>query len=246
MAAAADPSAKGAAVRRMFGRIAGRYDLMNRLMTFGRDQAWRRFVVRKAAPPPAGRLLDVATGTGRIAAEASRRFPRLSVAACDFSLEMMARGRTRQGSSGLLWCCGDGLALPFADAVFDAVTSGFLVRNVADPLAAFREQVRVLRPGGRLVCLDTSPPPPGWRRPLVRFQLSTVIPMVGRWVTGDAEAYRYLPESTLAFRSPRALADLMESAGLEKVAYRTFMLDTIVVLYGRKPAVRVPPAGRRG
>lgn len=224
----------------MFGRIAPRYDLMNRLMTLGRDQAWRRFVVHMAALPGTGHLLDVASGTGMIAIEALRKHPGLSATACDFSMEMMLEGRRRHEASAVKWCCADGLRLPFGDNTFDSVTSGFLIRNVDDPLAAFQEQVRVVKPGGRVVCLDTSPPPETGLGFLVRFQLNTVIPLLGKWIAGDSAAYRYLPESTKAFKSPEALTAVMNSAGLTSVAYRTFMLKTIVVLFGTKPPSPAP------
>lgn len=235
---------KGPGVRAMFDRIARRYDLMNRLMTFGRDQAWRRYVVRMAALPERGRLLDVATGTGMIALEALGAQPGLSVTACDFSVEMMTAGRHRNASRHLDWCCADGLRLPFPDDSFHGVTSGFLIRNVSDPLAVFQEQVRVVHPGGRVVCLDTAPPAGHWAEPLVRLQLNTVIPLLGRWVAGDADAYRYLPESTKAFHSPATLTHIMETAGLEAVSFRLFMLETIVVLVGTKPAQPASAASR--
>jgi demethylmenaquinone methyltransferase/2-methoxy-6-polyprenyl-1,4-benzoquinol methylase len=220
----------------MFGRIAGRYDLMNRLMTFGRDGAWRRHVVAEAAPGPGARLLDLGTGTGDIAFEALGQAGRLTVVGADFTLAMMQVGRRRPGGERVLWCGADALRLPFADASFDAVTSGYLLRNVPDQLAAFREQARVVRPGGRVVCLDTSPPPRGPMRPLVRFHLRFVIPLLGRIVAGDAEAYRYLPETTRRFKTPEELASLMRQAGLTGVGWKRFMFGTIAVHAGMKPA----------
>ncbi|MFZ7127903.1 MAG: ubiquinone/menaquinone biosynthesis methyltransferase [Desulfobacterales bacterium] len=235
---------KGRTVRAMFDRIAHRYDLLNGLMTFGRDRYWRRTVVRLAGLSMGGRLLDVATGTGMIGIEALRDLPGLDVTACDFSLEMMQEGRRRPESRHLKWCCTDALRLPFPEGAFDAVTSGFLIRNVADPLAAFREQVRVVRPCGRVVCLDTAPPARTWYRPLVDFQLKRVIPLLGTWLSGDAHAYRYLPDSTLAFKSPRELAAIMEKAGLIDVTFRTFMLGTIVILAGARPGNPVKSEAR--
>ena len=228
-------SPRHADVRAMFDRIAGRYQRMNALMTFGRDRAWRRAVVQEAALPPGGRLLDVASGTGDIALEALARDPSGSVVAADFSLGMMRVGRLRPGGGRILWCAADALALPFADASFDAVTSGYLLRNVADRVDAFREQARVIKPGGRVVCLDTSPPPPSLLRPFVRFHLRRVIPLLGRLVAGDRPAYAYLAASTEGFKSPAELAAIMREAGLVDVRHRSFMGGSIAVHTGSRP-----------
>ncbi|MGH2536374.1 MAG: ubiquinone/menaquinone biosynthesis methyltransferase [Candidatus Promineifilaceae bacterium] len=224
-----------AAVRGMFARIAGRYDLMNRLMTAGQDRRWRRFVVARARLPQAGRLLDVATGTGDIAAEALRQHPAALAVGADFTPEMMQAGRRAPSRAGVRWLAADALALPFAGEQFDAAVSGFLMRNVGDVAAALTEQVRVLRPGGWLVILESSPPKDNWLRPLIRFHLNTVIPALGRLVAGESAAYRYLPETTQAFQSPEALAAAMRAAGLVQVAYRLFMFGAIAVHEGQKP-----------
>jgi demethylmenaquinone methyltransferase/2-methoxy-6-polyprenyl-1,4-benzoquinol methylase len=222
-------------VRAMFDRIAGRYQLMNALMTFGRDRAWRRAVVLAAALPAGGRLLDLASGTGDIALEVLRHDPGARVTAADFSLEMMRVGRRRPGGERIAWCAADALALPFADGSFDAVTSGYLLRNVADRAGAFREQARVVRPGGRVVCLDTSPPPASALRPLVRFYLRRVIPLLGRLIAGERSAYAYLSASTEGFKAPDELAAIMREAGLFGVRYRRFMAGTIAVHVGMRP-----------
>lgn len=219
----------------MFNRIAGRYDLMNRLMTLGRDQAWRRFVVAQAAVPRGGRLLDVATGTGDIAFQALAQDAGAEAVGVDFAVEMLRTGRHRPRGQRVRWCQADALALPFQDASFDAVASGYLLRNVGDIAGALREQLRVVRPGGRIVALDTTPPPRNWLRPLIRFHLRIVIPLLGRLVAGDAAAYTYLPSSTEAFYSAEKLANMMVAAGLEDVSYSTFMLGTIAVHVGRRP-----------
>lgn len=219
----------------MFDRIAGRYQRMNALMTFGRDRAWRRAVVDEAALPPGGRLLDVASGTGDIALEALARDPAGCVVAADFSLGMIGVGRRRPGGARVLWCAADAFALPFGDASFDAVTSGYLLRNVADRVGAFREQLRVVKPGGRVVCLDTSPPPPSPLRPLVRLYLRRVIPLLGRIVAGDRPAYAYLAASTEGFKSPAELAAIMREAGLVDVRHRSFMAGSVSVHSGTRP-----------
>jgi demethylmenaquinone methyltransferase/2-methoxy-6-polyprenyl-1,4-benzoquinol methylase len=222
-------------VRAMFDRIAGHYQLMNALMTFGRDRAWRRAVVLAAALPAGGRLLDLASGTGDIALEALRLVAGVRVTAADFSLEMMRVGRRRQGGERIAWCAADALSLPFADASFDAVTSGYLLRNVADRAGVFREQARVVRPGGRVVCLDTSPPPAAPLRPLVRLYLRRIIPLLGRLIAGERSAYAYLSASTEGFKTPAELAAIMREAGLVEVRYQRFMAGTIAVHVGTRP-----------
>jgi demethylmenaquinone methyltransferase/2-methoxy-6-polyprenyl-1,4-benzoquinol methylase len=229
------PDEHGAAIQAMFGRIAGRYDLMNRLMTFGQDRRWQRAVVRQARLPRGGWLLDIATGTGDIAREAQRQTPGLHVIAADFTLPMMRIGQGRPGADALHWQAADTLHLPYAAARFDAVTSGYLFRNVADIPGALAEQMRVLKPGGRLVTLDTTPPPPGPLRPLIQMYLKNVIPALGRIVASDHAAYRYLLDSSLGFKTPDELADLMRAAGLLDVQYRRFMFGTVAVHWGAKP-----------
>ena len=225
-------AARAQYVRSMFGRIAGRYDLMNRLMTAGQDVRWRKVVVELAALPKGGRLLDLGTGTGDIAAEALRRDPSLRAVGGDFSLDMMRAGRTVSGRRAVLWAGTDALHLPFADDTFDTVTSGFLMRNVSDVRRAFEEQRRVLRRSGRIVCLDTTPPPQNWIRPFIRFHLHAVIPMLGKVITGSGDAYRYLPDSTEGFLTAEALATLMTEAGFHEVRFRRLMFGTVAIHIG--------------
>lgn len=234
MLASKDP----AAIRAMFGRLARRYDLMNRLMTIGRDRAWRRYLVGQAGLPPGGRLLDVGTGTGDIPLEALRQQPDLNQAiGADFTPAMMDIARARPGAERVRWVEADALHLPFGDGRFDAVTSSFLLRNVTDPERALREQVRVTRPGGRVICLDTSPPPPGVLRPLVLFHLRVIIPLLGGLVAGNRADYTYLPASTEGFKTPDELAALMRRAGLSEVRHRRFMLGTMAVHVGTRPLI---------
>lgn len=224
-------------VQEMFGRIAQRYNLMNRLMTFGQDLKWRRFVVRQAQLPPDGALLDLATGTGDIAFEAKRANPTATVIGADFALPMMQVGRrNRRWGQSIHWLGADALALPFPDNQFDAVVSGYLVRNVINIPQTLSEQRRVLKPGGRIVILDTTPPRHPLLRPFILFHLKVIIPLLGRIIGGRsaADAYQYLPESTQAFKTPEELVALLREAGYEDVQYRTFMFGTMAVHWGRK------------
>jgi demethylmenaquinone methyltransferase/2-methoxy-6-polyprenyl-1,4-benzoquinol methylase len=216
----------------MFGEIAGQYDRLNRLMTFGQDRVWRRCVIRAAGIPGSGIVLDAGTGSGGIALDAMKTDNSLRVVGADFTMEMMMVGRQKQNGSRITWIAADALALPFDDASFDAVTSGYLIRNVSDARQAFEEQVRVVKPGGRVVCLETSPPPEGLLRPMLLFFMNRLIPLLGQVVSGNRPAYTYLPQTTQSFMPPRQVAAIMRSAGLTEIRYRRFMFGTIAVHVG--------------
>ena len=223
-------------VQQMFGKIAPRYDLMNRLMTGGRDVAWRRLVVNEAHLPPGGRLLDIATGTGDIALEALRRDGELRAIGADFTLEMMQRGRAshKPRAEQLRWLGADTLALPFPDGTFDAVTSGFMLRNVIDVPHSLSEQRRVVKPGGRMVCLEISRPPRNLLLPFYGFYFHHIVPLIGGLVSGNRSAYTYLPQSADEFLYPDELADLMRQAGWRDVHYRKLMMGTVAIHSGVK------------
>jgi len=228
-------SARAAYVTQMFDRIAGRYDLLNRLMTFGQDRRWRREAVRRLSLAPNARVLDLGAGTGDLSFEVHRQCTNAHVTAADFSLPMMRVGRRRSAGDRVGWVMADALHLPFAAGAFDGVVSGFLLRNVSEVPAALAEQARVLRRGGRCVCLDTTPPAAGWMRPLLRFHLHVVIPRLGRWVARDPEAYNYLPDSTERFLEAEALAARLTAAGLSQAGYVRRMLGTVAIHWANKP-----------
>ena len=222
-------------IRNMFNGIATNYDRMNRVITFGRDQAWRRYVIQIAALPVNGLMLDVGTGTGMIAMEALHSNTSANVMAIDFSIEMMKESKRQFQNDRLLWYQADAMSLPFKDSSVDAVTSGYLIRNVTDILKALKEQVRVVKPNGRVVCLDTTPPPHNLLRPLILFHMKFLIPTLGKLIAGNREAYSYLPNSTNAFLEPNKLTAIMKKAGLENVSYRLFMFGTQMVCFGNRP-----------
>ena len=225
----------GHSVRRMFGEIAQQYDLLNRLMTFGQDRVWRQCLLRAANMPQSGVMLDAGAGTGAIALDALRRDADLRITGADFTVEMMLLGRKKNEGQKINWTAADALALPFKDASFDAVTSGYLIRNVGDALGAFREQARVVKPGGRVVCLETSPPPESPLKPALLFFLNQLIPLLGQIISGNRSAYTYLPQTTQDFLPPQKVAGLMQRAGLTSVRYQRFMFGTIAVHAGIRP-----------
>jgi demethylmenaquinone methyltransferase/2-methoxy-6-polyprenyl-1,4-benzoquinol methylase len=218
----------------MFARIADRYDLLNRLMTFGQDVGWRRESVRQLRPPDGGRVLDIGAGTGDLAFEVRRQHPGVRAVAADFTAEMIAVGRRRARAESVEWVVADAAHLPFADASFAGVISGFLLRNLGDIDGSLAEQQRVLQADGRLVSLDTTPPPAGVLSPLIRFHLHMVIPTLGRVLAGDAEAYRYLPDSTERFTDPETIAGKLIQAGMTDVGVVRRMLGTVAIHWARK------------
>jgi demethylmenaquinone methyltransferase/2-methoxy-6-polyprenyl-1,4-benzoquinol methylase len=200
----------------MFDRIAPVYDAMNRVMTAGLDQRWRRATVREAVRP-GDRVLDACCGTGDLAV-AARAAGAGEVVGLDFSERMLERARLK--GPELEWVRGDVLALPFENASFDSAVVGFGVRNVEDLEAAFRELRRALRSGGRLGILEITTP----RGPLAPFYgvwFDRVVPLLGRLLPGGA-AYTYLPASVRRFPGPEELADLLASCGFRAVRFRRF------------------------
>lgn len=238
MKQALDGHNKAAYVNDMFGRIAERYDLMNALMTAGRDRVWRRLMARMAEIPPGGVVLDLATGTGDVGLAVLEHQPAARVVGVDFAFPMMAVGRRKvfaEGVVGFFFAAADALVLPFRDNSFDAVLHAFLMRNVIDIERGFAEQYRVLKPGRKMVCLEaTMPSFPLFRR-LFHFGFGTLIPRIGGLVTGQREAYTYLPESILRFPSPERLSAAIGRAGFQEVRYRRVMFGAVAIHAAVKP-----------
>jgi len=216
------------AVRGMFDRIAPVYDVMNRVMTAGLDQRWRRLAVQEVVWP-GDRVLDACCGTGDLAVQAERRGAR--VVALDFSPGMLERARRKSGT--IEWVQGDALALPFADGEFDAATVGFGVRNLADLEGGLRELARVLRPGGKLAVLEITRPR-GLLRPFFRLWFDVLVPLAGKVLPGG-KAYTYLPASVRRFPSPEDLSGLFERAGFEQVSYRLLGGGCVALHVGTRP-----------
>jgi len=220
-------------VNRMFDRIAGRYDLLNSVMTAGLHHRWRQRAADRAGLGPGDAALDVCCGTGDLALElAARVAPGGHVVGCDFSEPMLDLARDKaaaRGTAGARFEWADALRLPYDDGRFDAVTVGFGVRNLSDLDAGLAEMARVLRPGGRLVVLEITQPT---RPPLSTFYslwFDRAVPVLGR-LADDPEAYSYLPESVRSFPSPRGLAAKMDAAGLGGIRW-TVLAGGIIAIH---------------
>ena len=222
---------RAAYVQGMFTRIARRYDLMNRLMTAGQDVRWRKHVIALAGLKAGARLLDIGAGTGDLAREALRRHPDIRITAADFTLEMM---RVGQQSGPLPFSAADALRLPFKNNSFDAVVSGFLMRNVTDLHKALQEQFRILKRGGRIVILDTTRPKKNIFSPFIWLHMHVLIPALGRLITGASDAYKYLPDTTENFVTAERMAALMAAVGFRMIGYERLMFGTIAIHWGEK------------
>ena len=222
----------------MFDRIVPHYDLMNRLMTVGLDRRWRAAAAAAAAPAPGTPVLDACCGTGDLSLAVARRYPQTAVTGLDFSEAMLASARAKAARDGarVEFVRGDLLALPFGDDTFGAVTVGWGVRNVADLARAFSEMVRVTAPGGRIVCLEATAPAGEAGRRFHAVWFERVVPAMGALVTGDAEAYAYLPASVRSFPDADGLAAVMSVAGLQGVSYRLFGFGAMALHVGQVPS----------
>jgi demethylmenaquinone methyltransferase/2-methoxy-6-polyprenyl-1,4-benzoquinol methylase len=176
-------------------------------------------------------LLDLGTGTGDLAREALTQEPKAKVTAADFTIEMMRVGNK---NGNLEWSAADALNLPFKNEIFDAVVSGFLMRNVTDIQQALKEQYRALKPGGRIVILDTTRPKKNILSPFIWIHMHIIIPTVGGLLSGERDAYNYLPDTTEGFLTAEQLASRMIAAGFKNVDFKRFMFGTIAIHWGEK------------
>ena len=230
------PEDKPLYVREMFDTIADGYDRINRLMTFGLDYGWRRLAARDVAVPIGAtqqrvQVLDVGTGTGDFLAIMREQIPRALVVGVDFSRSMMRRGIEHYGpvlgAGGFVG--GDALQLPFDDDTFDAITTGFTMRNVGDLPQALRELWRVGRPGMRMVCLEVARPRWVVLRLGHRFYFHVVVPRVAGFLSGHRDAYAYLPQSAEHFPAPEQLCELLRAAGWRNPRYRLLGLGAVAI-----------------
>ena len=229
-------------VRGYFSAIAGRYDLTNTLLSFGLHYLWKRRTIKAAGIALGCRVLDLCGGTADLALAAARAGAQF-VTVCDFSPEMMAVGKKMAAAvPGISFVCGDAQRIACADASFDVVLIGFGLRNLADREQGLREMLRVLKPGGRLVCLEFSTPVWPWFRRLYDFYSRYIIPTAGLLIAGSREAYEYLPDSIKKFPLPEELARMMQAAGFSDVTYARLTNGIAAIHTGRKPC-RVQTTG---
>jgi len=227
-------------VAAMFGRIAHRYDLMNRLMSLGLDGGWRKLAARETKLGPGDRALDVASGTGDLAFEMAKRVGETGfVVGLDIAREMLLLGHEKSANRHERRVDhheGDAMRLPYADGVFRAATMAFGGRNVPDLTGAFREMTRVLAPGGRAVFLELNRPRLWGFRHLFDFYFHTFSPLLGGLISGDKPAYEYLPRSVDNFESVEEISRCMRDAGLSEIKVRRLMFGACNAHVGVKPA----------
>jgi demethylmenaquinone methyltransferase/2-methoxy-6-polyprenyl-1,4-benzoquinol methylase len=232
------PAEKTRRVRGVFDSVAGNYDLMNDLMSAGTHRLWKRFTLALANLRPGQRALDVAGGSGDLAAGMARQVgSRGLVVLSDINAAMLARGRDRLIDEGFVdsvaYVQADAERLPFPDSTFDCITIGFGLRNVTDKNAALASMRRALKPGGQLLVLEFSRPAPALK-PLYDAYSFRVLPLLGRWVAGDEASYRYLAESIRMHPDQETLLRMLQEAGLEGCRYHNLSGGIVAVHRGYK------------
>lgn len=227
-------------VQKMFDSIVPRYDLMNHIMTFGMDFRWRKMIARQASrlqtEEPSDFVVDVACGTGDVAFELERvRIP--LVTGLDYSSGMIAEAKRKAGKRGseVNFIEGDAMAMPFRDEIASAATISFGMRNLPDYAAGVKEMARIVKPGGKVICLEATP----YHRPILKvpfnIYFSYVLPLIGKVLTGEYEAYKYLPDSVKHFPTADELADTFRAAGLVDVKYQLLGFGSVALHVGVKP-----------
>jgi demethylmenaquinone methyltransferase/2-methoxy-6-polyprenyl-1,4-benzoquinol methylase len=226
-----DPAEKPSLVRGVFDRVAPRYDLMNDLMSAGVHRLWKDMTAARLNPQPGETIVDCAGGTGDIArrlatlarkAKKRRGGPDARILVIDYNAEMISAGMERGGEPEIAWAVGDAQRLPLRDASADAYVIGFGIRNVTDIPTALREARRVLKPGGRFLCLEFSRPPAAALRTLYDAYSFAVIPRIGEAVMNDRDSYQYLVESIRRFPDQDRFATMIREAGFSQAGYTNF------------------------
>jgi demethylmenaquinone methyltransferase/2-methoxy-6-polyprenyl-1,4-benzoquinol methylase len=227
-------------VHQHFDTVARKYDLMNTLLSFGLHHLWKWFAVRMMDLRPGDRVLDVCGGTADLAIRAARALgPTGRVIVYDINWAMMAAGWPKVANSSLAprigYIQGDAERLSCPDASFDAAMVGFGIRNLTHPEVGFREMFRVLKPGGKMMCLEFSKPKTAWFRGLYDFYSFYIMPAVGKVMVGSWDAYTYLPESIRMFSQPEELSAVLTDIGFTQVKYRRLTNGIAVIYLGVKP-----------
>ena len=227
---------KSVYVEQMFNKIAQKYDLFNDIITFGMHRQWKRFVARQTDLQTEQSCLDLCCGTGDIAREVLRQYPSSKVTGLDFSEEMLNIAESKNTSEiTVKYVPGDAMNIPFQDAVFDAVTIGYGMRNVQDISQFLREILRVLKPEGVLVSLDVGKVRIPILAELNHFYFFHIVPLIGKLLMPGEEIFKYLPESSLAYPNQNSLKNLMIETGFQKVKFHNFVFGGSAVHVAYKP-----------
>lgn len=227
------------AVQGMFDRIAGRYDLLNRVISFKLDNWWRRQAIEVLLDRPNPLIVDLGAGTGDMAFSAIKSTQgKVRVVGLDFSLNMLqiAHSKTAQQpfSAAATWVQGSAMAAPFKAEAFDGAMSAFVLRNVSDLESFFAEARRVLKPGAKLVTLDMFPPRKNWFAPFYCLYFYRLVPWIGGLLAGDRHAYRYLSDSVRGFHAPEVVSDMIRHAGFAQVTLRKFLNGAVCMHIAEK------------
>lgn len=233
-----DSRGKTQQVEAMFDSIAPAYDFMNTAMSFGLHRRWLRKAIKEAAAGAPDEILDVATGTADVAIALGQHLPQARITGIDLSEGMLEVGRRKVAKASLEGRItlrqADCLHLPFDDGTFDCITVAYGVRNFEHLLEGYREMVRVLRKGGRLVVIELSTPRSAFVKPFYKFYTRYIIPAAGRIVSKDVRAYSYLPESIAAVAQGEAMTALMSQAGLKNTVFRPLTFGVCTIYAGEK------------
>jgi len=222
----------------MFDRISGSYDFLNHFLSLGIDKIWRKHAVKAASSVAPKQIIDVATGTGDLAIDLARKLPVEHITGVDIAVKMLDQGRIKVDkkdlASKISFQTGDSEDLQFDTDTFDVATAAFGVRNFQNPLVGLKEMYRVVRPGGKIVVLEFSKPRSFLFKHLYNFYFNNILPVLGRLMSKDPKAYRYLHESVHAFPAHEGFTDLLEQAGFKDTGYKALTFGICCVYQGTK------------